>query len=167
MPSRRRFLAAVVAAAFVPRAAFAADTAEAFVAAVFARVTAGDGTAGGSEITDRAARGRWFTRALVEIWNKAEDKAEKDGDIGPVDFDLLSDSQDPEVRRVSIELRESTPESAVVRVGLFPRVKPKAGEKPRSVIDVVVKRDAGAWRIDDLKQVSADPWGLRALLAAY
>ena len=168
MPTRRRLLTAVVIATFAaaPIVAVAADSPEAFVASVFARVTAGDGSNGGSEITDRSARGRWFTRSVVDVWNKAEDRAEKDGDIGPIDFDLLTDSQDPEVRRVSIEPRGGQPDRAVVRVGLFASRKVKQGERPHSVIDVVVVREDGAWRIDDLKQVSSsDPWSLRGLLS--
>lgn len=170
MTSRRRFLAAVslvVAVAASPAVAVAAaDTPEAFAAAVYAPVVAGDGTAGGSAITDRKARARWFTRSLVTIWNAAEDKADKDGEIGPLDFDLLTDGQDPQVGRIAVASREAKPESAVVRVSLFAAKKAKPGEKPYSALDLALVREAGAWRIDDVKQVSSkDPWTLRGLLS--
>ncbi len=165
MPTRRHLLAA---AALLPLVAthrsLADETPEAFVASIYAHVTAGDGRTGGSEITDPVTRGRWFTRDLIAVWKVAEDKADKDGDIGPVDFDLLTDSQDPEVRRVSITPREVKPASAMVRVGLFAAKKAKAGEKPYSVLEFVLLREGGAWRIDEVRKVSGDPWSLRTLI---
>ncbi len=170
MPSRRRVLAALAGAlVFAPGLAVAApaDTPEALVAAAYARVTAGDGRMGGSEITEPEAVGRWFTRDVVKRWAAANAKAEKDGDIGPVDFDLLTDSQDPEVRRVAIEPREATADAAVVRVGLFAKKKGKPGEKPYTTLDFVLKRQDGAWRIDDVRKPAGEfPWSLRGLIAA-
>lgn len=169
MPSRRHFLVAVafaLATTALPAIAAPADTPEAFLSAIYARVTAGDGTKGGSEFTEAKAAGRWFTRSLVKLWAEAEAKAETAGEIGPIDFDLLTDSQDPLVRRVAIEPREVKPESAVVRVSLYAAKKPKVGEKPGAVLDFVLLRESGAWRIDDVRQVSStDPWTLRGLLA--
>ena len=169
MPSRRLFLAAAVAFAIVPAAVRAApaDTPAAFVTAVFAPVTAGDGTSGGSAITDRETRARWFTGAVVKLWNAADAKAEKDGDIGPVDFDLLTASQDPRVGRVAIEPRETRPDAATVRVDLFATKKARPGAKPYSSLELVLKRENGGWRIDDVKEVSgAYTWTLRGLLMA-
>lgn len=166
MPSRRVVLAALAAVVLAPTVAFAApaDTPEGFIGAIYARVTAGDGTKGGSEFTEAKAAGRWFTRSVLEIWTKAEAKAEKDGEIGPIDFDLLTDSQDPQVRRVAIEPRETKPDAATVRVGLFAAKKAKPGEKPYSTLDFVLKQENGGWRIDDVKKVSSEPWTLRGLL---
>ena len=169
MPSRRRVLAALgFAIAFAPAIAAAApaDTPEAFMTAIYARVTAGDGSKGGSDFTEAKAAGRWFTRSVVKLWAAAEAKAEKDGDIGPIDFDLFTDSQDPEVRSVAVEPREATPDTATVRVGLFAAKKPKPGAKPYSTLDFVLKRQDGGWRIDDVKKVSSEPWTLRGLLTA-
>lgn len=166
MPTRRFVLAAAAALVVATPLRAADDTPEAFVAAIYARVTAGDGTAGGADITGREARARSFTRSLVSVWNAADDKAEKDGDIGPVEFDVLTDSQDPEVRRTTVDIVAKKPDSAVIRVSLYPRKQARPGERPASVLDFVLKREDGAWRIDDVKRVSrSEPWSLRGLLA--
>jgi hypothetical protein len=168
MTTRRSILAGLAYLALSPAAIAApVDTPEAFVSSLYARVTAGDGRSGGADLTPRRKRAQWFTGSLVELWNRAEDKAEKDGDIGPVDFDLLSDSQDPEVRRVDVRGVEEGAGTAKVRVGLFASKKPKSGQKPSSVLEFTLKRENTAWRIDDVAKVmSADPWTLRGLLTA-
>jgi hypothetical protein len=167
MPSRRRLLAAVAlafAGAALPAVAAPVEAPEAFIAAIYARITAGDGTKGGAEFTEAKAAGRWFTRAVVVAWQKAEAKAEKDGEIGPIDFDLLTDSQDPQVRSVAIAPRGTTPTGATVRVGLFAAKKPKPGAAPYTTLDFVLKQENGGWRIDDVKKVSSEPWTLRGIL---
>lgn len=169
MSSRRRFLAALgvsLAVSFAPAlaATVPSQAPEAFIAAIYARVTSGDGTKGGGEFTEAKAAGRWFSREVVKAWVAAEAKAEKDGDIGPIDFDLFTDSQDPQVRSITIEPREATIDVAVVRVGLFAAKKPKPGEKPYTTLDFVLKRETGGWRIDDVRKVSSEPWTLRGLL---
>lgn len=168
MPSRRLVLASLgFAFAFAPAMAVAApaETPEAFITAIYARITAGDGRKGGSDFTEAKVAGRWFTRSVVKLWTAAEAKAEKDGEIGPIDFDLFTDSQDPEVRSVTVEPREATPDTATVRVGLFAAKKPKPGAEPYTTLDFVLKQENGGWRIDDVKQVSSEPWSLRGLLA--
>ncbi|MDK9697140.1 MAG: hypothetical protein OEL76_12165 [Siculibacillus sp.] len=168
MPSRRLFLALLATTLATPSAVAAAPAGspEAFVAAIYARITAGDGTAGGSEFTDPTARDRWFTAPVVEMWREGDERAEKDGDIGPVDFDLLTASQDPMVRRVAVEPRGAGADVATVRVGLFSSKKAKPGEKPYATLDFVLKRAAGGWRIDDVLSRAKETWTLRELLAA-
>lgn len=167
MSTRRFFLAALLATVVSP--AFAqADTPEAFLAAIYGRVTAGDGTGGGAPFTDKAGRAKVFVRDLVKIWDKADDEAEKTGEIGPIEFDPFTDSQDPQVRRFAVKTLGAAGEEAKLAVSLFRDRKAKAGEKPQVVLEFTLKREAGAWRIADIARKGGEmPWTLQEIFASY
>jgi hypothetical protein len=167
MVTRRLALAAVLAIIAAPALA-AADTPEAFLTAIYSRITAGDGTTGGAPFTDRAGRSRVFVADLARIWDKADADAEKNGEIGPIEFDPFTDSQDPLVRRFTVRTLEATAERALSRVSLFRDRKSKAGEKPETVLDFTLKREAGGWRIEDIARKGGEmPWTLAEIFAPY
>lgn len=164
MSSRRAVLAGLVLLAVAPAALAApADDPKAFLAALYARVTAGDGTAGGVDFHEPATvRPKLFTASLCKLWKAAEKAAS--GDLGPIDFDLFSDSQDPLVKAVKIDVLSADATRARVSVALFPAV-PKPGEAPGSTIVFDLRREGGGWKIDDMGGGSGDGvWRLRAFL---
>lgn len=167
MVSRRLVLAAVLATFAAPARA-AADTPEAFLTAIYTRIVAGDGTTGGAPFTDRAGRSRIFAADLVKIWNKADDDAEKSGEIGPIEFDPFTDSQDPLVRRFTLRGVETALDRAKLAVALFPDRKAEAGRKPRTVLEFTLVREAGGWRIADIARKGGEmPWTLAEIFAPY
>lgn len=168
MVSRRFFLAAAALAFAAPALAQPADTPEAFLTAIYTRITAGDGTAGGTAFIDGKARARVFVKDLVKIWDKADAEAEKTGEIGPIEFDPLTDSQDPEVRRFTLKSLEAVADRARIAVSLFRDRKPKAGEKPQTVLEFTLVREAGGWRIADIARKGGEmPWTLVEIFAPY
>lgn len=168
MVSRRFVLAAAFASLAAPALAQTPDTPEAFLTAIYGRVSAGDGSAGGAAYTDKKGRARVFVKDLVRIWDKADAEAEKSGEIGPIEFDPFTDSQDPEVRRFTVQSLEAGADRARLAVSLFRDRKAKAGEKPQTVLEFTLVREAGGWRIADIARKGGEmPWTLAEIFAPY
>jgi hypothetical protein len=170
MPSRRTvlaLLASTVLSAPLVLAAGPAEGPEAFVAGIYARISAGDGTAGGADfVHPPEVRPRTFTAELCQLWAQAEAKAESQGEMGPVDIDLFTNSQDPQVQKVAVEVLDADADRARVRVALWP-APPQSGEAPSARIELDLRRAQGAWKIDDMRSLGADGWSLRGLLRDF
>jgi len=165
MPSRRTLLLAAFAVAsssLVP--ALAEDqSAEAFVAGLYKKLTTGKGDSGGQiywlEPKDRA---KWFSAALVKLWAAAEDRAKARGDeASPIDFDPFTNSQDPQLKGYKIEKLDAVPPVVKLRVTL------KGGYATPGdgvlVFDLVQEK---GWKIDDIQgSAGGDRWSLKEILA--
>jgi hypothetical protein len=175
MISRRAFVAVLAVLPFAgPSLATAAparphgDTPEAFLTSIYTRITAGDGTTGGAPFYDKEARPDVFVAPLVAVWDKADAETERTGEIGPIEFDPFTDSQDPQVRRFAVKSLETSADKARLRVTLFRDRKPKTGEKPQTVLDFTLAREAGGWRIADIVHHGGDmAWTLREIFSPY
>jgi hypothetical protein len=86
------------------------------------------------------------------------------GDVGPVDFDPVTNSQEPDVRSFKAVAEKLEPEKAVIAVTLTGRAAKPPKPADRTVrFDFV--RDAGQWKIDDIRGASdGDPWSIRSML---
>ena len=108
MISRRGFVLACAAGLLATAPACPALTAPpvaadplALVNAVYARVARGKGDGGGAFIIEsKAAKTKYLSKALVGLWAKADARTPK-GDVGPVDFDPVTNSQEPDIKIVS------------------------------------------------------------------
>lgn len=173
MIDRRRLLvvlpafAVAVAAAAPARAAGPDDDPAGFVGGLYASVTADDGLRGGSDLFSTAeARPKTFTADLCRLWAKVDATVPTE-EIGPVDFDLFTASQDAEVRKAEVTVASRAGDRATVRAALFAR-PPHPGERPQATIDFDLRRESGGWRIDDMSGPAPEgTWSLRRLLAAY
>lgn len=111
-----------------------------------------------------ADRHRYFSKAVVALWAKA-DANTAEGDVGPIDFDLASNSQGMAVAsfRVKTEHADATHVTLVVSLvsrGVFIRNSPAD-----NVVHYDFIREAGHWVIDDMgSTVDGKPWTLRGLL---
>src|SRR3954467_11464407 len=99
MVTRRKLIlsgATGLLAVTLPRAALAApDDPAGILTAIYTRVPQGKGDGGGTfVIQTTAARTKYLSNALVALWAKADARTKK-GDGGPVDFDPITNSQDP------------------------------------------------------------------------
>lgn len=73
-----------------------------------------------------------------------------------LDFDPVTDSQDPTVRQLRIE-----PESETVVAASFDN-----GGTARDVVRYVFKREGAAWKVDDIRGGAGDSvWDLRTIIA--
>lgn len=169
MPSRRTVLAVLAAALVLPAAgaparAAEADGPQAFLAGIYGRVAKARKASTPLPWDRPEGRGTVFSAAVVDLWAKAESKATADGDIGPVDFDVFTNSQDSGPIDPKFTVTGEEAATANVRVAL--RTPKGGGEpKPDDVLVFNLIKGPQGWRIDDIHgSVSGDRWNLRGLL---
>jgi len=140
-----------------------ADPAD-IITAIYTRAAKGKGSGGGAFIIEnKAAKAKYLSKSLVELWAKADAHTPK-GDVGPVDFDPVTNSQEPDVKSFKAVAEKREPEKATIAVTLTGR-----SAKPPKPADRTVRfdfvRDAGQWKIDDIRSASdGDPWSIRSML---
>ena len=86
------------------------------------------------------------------------------GDVGPVDFDPVTNAQDPDVATFKVKQEMLEYDRATIAATFTGhRVPRKRTEDDTVRYDFV--RDGGAWKIDDIKgTVDGQPWSVRTLL---
>lgn len=153
-------------AATLPHGALAADDPAAIVTAIYTRAAKGKGDGGGTfVIENKAARTKYLSKSLATLWAKADARTRK-GDVGPVDFDPVTNSQDPDVKSFKVAVEKQEADKAVIAVTIDGHQGPRAKPADQTMgYDFV--REAGLWKIDDIKG-SADgrPWSVRGMLTA-
>ena len=169
MISRRGFVLACAAGLLATAPACPALTAPpvaadplALVNAVYARVARGKG-GGAFVIESKAAKTKYLSKALVGLWAKADAHTPK-GDVGPVDFDPVTNSQEPDIKSFQAIAEKQEAEKAVIAVTITGHGPPRA--KPAdNAIRYHFVRDAGQWKIDDISGSSGgEPWSIREML---
>jgi hypothetical protein len=105
--------AAGLLATALSHAAFAAPPSPAdpsdIVTAIYTRAAKGNGDGGGAFIIEnKAAKAKYLSKSLVALWGKADAHTPK-GDVGPIDFDPVTNSQEPDVKsfKVTTEKQEA------------------------------------------------------------
>jgi len=150
---RRRTFLILAGASLITPAAFAAETAPADVVAEIYRLYAGpkgDYQSGSIEDKRVAALLTKSLRAAL----KAMDARSKKINEPILDFDPVTDSQDPMVERLKI-----APEGESVVAASF-----YSGDV-KHVVRYVFAREDGAWRIDDIAGGAGDDkWDLREII---
>ncbi len=105
-----------------------------------------------------------LTRGLAAMWDKAEARARRDGDVA-IDFDVVTNSQGADVKSYSLTVERRDAKSATVVAIIDPGDWVRRSPR-ENVIRFTLLRQVGRWRIDDVSGV-AEPnaWSLRDLLA--
>ena len=159
--------ASLLAAAWSHRASAAPPSPNdpvAIVTAIYTRAAKGKGDGGGAFIIEnKAAKAKYLSKSLVELWAKADAYTPK-GDVGPIDFDPVTNSQEPDVKTFKVAATSLEAEKAVIAVTLTGRNTP-----PRKPADRTVRydfvRDGTDWKIDDIKSASdGEAWSIRGML---
>jgi len=171
MITRRMLLltgTAGLSATALPRFALAAPPPAsdpvAIVNAIYARAAKGKGDGGGGfVIENKAAKAKYLSKSLIALWAKADAHTPK-GDVGPVDFDPVTNSQDPDIKSFNVEAEKLEADKALIAVTMT------GHGAPRKAADQVVRydlvREGKDWKIDDIKGASdGEPWSIRAMLA--
>jgi hypothetical protein len=157
--------AAALLAAILPCDVGAADDPAAILTTIYTRVVKGKGDGGGTfVIQTKAARTKYLSNALVALWAKADVRTRK-GDGGPVGFDPVTNSQDPDVKSFKVAAEKQAADKATVAV----TIESHQQEARANPVDKTIRYDfvheAGQWKIDDIKgAVDGGPWSVRALL---
>src|ERR1700688_1958837 len=106
----------------------------AIVTAIYIRAAKGKGDGGGGfVIENKAAKAKYLSKSLIELWAKADAHTPK-GDVGPVDFDPVTNSQDPDVKSFKVDAEKLETDKAVIAVTIVGRNTP-----PRKGADQVVR----------------------------
>jgi hypothetical protein len=168
MVTRRKLIlsgATALLATVLPRHAAAADDPAGILTAIYTRVTKGKGDGGGTfVIQTKASRTKYLSSALVALWAKADARTRK-GDGGPVGFDPVTNSQDPDVKAFKLAAEKQAADKATVAVTLESHQRRARANPADKTIRYDFVHEAGQWKIDDIKgAVDGSPWSVRALL---
>lgn len=136
------------------------------VTAIYTRAAKGKGDGGGAFIIEnRAAKAKYLSKALVALWAKADAHTPK-GDVGPIDFDPVTNSQEPDVKSFKVATEKQEADKATLAVTIEGRNAPTRQPGDRT-IRYEFAREGAEWKIDDIKSASdGEPWSIRAMLAA-
>ena len=142
----------------------AADDPVAILTAIYSRAARGTGNGGGGfVIENKAAKAKYLSKSLVALWAKADVHTPK-GDVGPVDFDPVTNSQDPDVKSFKFDTEKRDAGKALIAVTLdgYRAKRPKPAD---AVIRYEFVREPNGWKIDDIKGSSdGEAWSIRAML---
>ena len=138
----------------------------AIVNAIYARAAKGRGDGGGAFIIEnQLAKAKYLSKSLVELWAKADAHTPK-GDVGPVDFDPVTNSQEPNVKSFKLVPEKLDPDKAVIAVIIAGRGAPRAKSVDNTIRYSLV-RDDGQWKIDDISGASdGEAWSIREMLGS-
>ncbi|WP_315832842.1 DUF3828 domain-containing protein [Bradyrhizobium prioriisuperbiae] len=102
-----------------------------------------------------------FSQSLMAQWAKADKRASGDAVI---DFDPVSNSQDPDIKSVAIAAKSSSSNRATIAATLTP-----TGRRVNATTDVVrcdFVRDGDEWKIDNMRgHAGSQSWAIRDMLA--
>jgi hypothetical protein len=135
----------------------------AIITAIYTRVAKGKGDGGGGFVVEnKVAKAKYLSKSLVQLWAKADAHMPK-GDVGPIDFDPVTNSQDPDVKSFKVDAEKLEADKALIAVTMTGHGVPRKAE------DLVVRyelvREGKDWKIDDIKGASdGEPWSIRAML---
>ncbi len=170
MVSRRTFiltgLAGLLAVAAAPSARSAlpsADDPVAILNAIYARAASGKRDGGAFVIESKAARATYLSKSLVDLWARADANTPQ-GDVPPIDFDPVTNSQEPDVKSFKLEAEKQQTGKAVITAtiaGRMPRAKPTD-----NTIRYNFVREDGRWKIDDISgTIDGEAWSIRGILS--
>jgi Protein of unknown function (DUF3828) len=136
----------------------------AIINAIYARAAKGKGDGGGTFIIeDKAAKAKYLSKSLVELWARADAHTSKD-DVPPIDFDPVTNSQDPDVKSFKVVAEKLEADKAVIAAtisGRMPRAKPSD-----NTIRYNFVREDGKWKIDDISgTLDGEAWSIRDILS--
>ena len=128
---------------------------------IYARAAKGN-SGGAFVIEDKAAKTKYLSKSLIELWARADANTPKE-DVPPIDFDPVTNSQEPDVKSFTVVTEKLEADTAVIAVtisGRMPRAKPSD-----NTIRYNYVREGGKWKIDDISgTIDGEAWSLRDIL---
>jgi hypothetical protein len=168
MITRRSLVLTGLLASIAARPTLAAQPSQndpvAIVTAIYTRAAKGKGDSGGAfVIENKAAKAKYLSKSLVDLWARADANTPK-GDVGPVDFDPVTNSQEPDIKSFKVAAEKLEADKALIAVTLTGHT---ARAKPSDdIIRYKFVRDDGKWKIDDISgTLDGEAWSIRDMLA--
>ena len=162
MSNRRAFLAGLAALSLAGSAlAQTAGDPRAVVEQIY-KISAGpDGKYDAKSIFDLPKyRTQYFTKSLIAAL-EAMDRKSKRTNEPILDFDPITDSQDPSVKNLTITTESATAAKAVVAAKFF-----QAGSKDATIVRYTMALEGGSWKVDDMNggRDGQGGWNLRKVI---
>ena len=135
----------------------------AIINAIYTRAAKGKGDGGGAFIIENdAAKAKYLSKSLVALWARADAHTPK-GDVGPIDFDPVTNSQEPDVKSFKVDTEKLEADKAVIAVTITGKLlRMKATD---NVVRYNFVRDDKQWKIDDISgTIDGEAWSIRDIL---
>jgi hypothetical protein len=135
------------------------------VNAIYTRAARGKGDGGGGFlIGNKSARARNLSQSLATLWLRADAHTPK-GDVGPVDFDPVTNSQEPDVKSFTMATETFNSDRATIAVTITGYNAPRSNPAD-AVVRYDFVREGAQWKIDDIRGASdGKPWSIREMLS--
>jgi hypothetical protein len=158
--NRRAFITTFAAISFAAPAAAAADDPKRIVEQLY-KISAGKNGKyeGASAFLKADVQKRWYSKSLNGALAAMARKEKKTGE--PIlDFDPITNSQDPTVKDLTISVESQTDSVATVAA------KFAAEEKSSQIVRYIFRREGGDWKLDDMTATNngKDEWKLREII---
>ncbi|MSP03139.1 MAG: DUF3828 domain-containing protein [Acetobacteraceae bacterium] len=114
---------------------------------------------GPSAFNNAAMRKSNFSKALLQAVASADARNRK-GELGWLDFDPISNSQDPSVKGLRVSVVSDTAAKTTIRADF------RAEENPKSTayrVDYDFVLEGTSWKLDDIRNPIGDRWSIRKL----
>jgi len=136
----------------------------AIINAIYARAAKGKGDGGGTFIIEnKAAKAKYLSKSLIELWAKADAHTPK-GDVPPIDFDPVTNSQEPDVKSFKVVAEKLEADKAVIAATITGHLLRMKVSDNTVRYDFV--REDGKWKIDDISgTVDGEAWSIRNMLS--
>ena len=160
-------LAGVLAASQLHAQSASSDDPMGILTAIYTRVAKGKGEDGGNFVIEsKAARARYLSKSLAAEWARMDARTPK-GEVGAVDFDPITNSQDPDVASFKVTAEKQETDKATLAVAITGH-RNERKEQADNVIRYDLVREAGQWKIDDIRgAVDGKPWSIRQMLVEF
>jgi hypothetical protein len=105
-----------------------------------------------------------LSKSLIALWAKADAKTQE-GDSGPIDFDVTTNSQGMEVKSFTAKAESRDDNRATIVVTLRAKGVWRRNSPQDNIVRYDFIREGGRWVIDDVRSTTdGTAWSLRSLL---
>jgi hypothetical protein len=144
-----------------------AESPNALIVRIYQHASTGQGEGGGDFLIEPKDRAPYLSASSRALWDAADARAQP-GYAGPLDFDPVSNSQDPQVRAFAVTIEQQDAKRATVAATFGARKAPLERQPTMTVRYELVNED-GAWKIDDIQGAAPNgaAWSVRRLLKDF
>ncbi len=141
--------------AIIATAAKATEDPMGLVTALYTAAVKGEGPT----FIEATERPTYLSKALMELWAKADAARPADDELGPIDFDVVADTNGLTLGSFKAQLIQQDVASAAVAVTL--NYADAAEDQAPGHLRYDLVHDPEGWKIDDIRSAN---WDLRELL---